>query len=134
VVAADFTFSPAADLRGVVHSSFMMAQQINPVFSSHNLLIASYDLFSAGNSDASGAEFNPQFVAKLEALWGTQSVAASNRVPLGFDGGSTAVKLEGYVPQANESMETQVATVAPNYFLTMQIPMVKGAISRSRAR
>ncbi len=110
---------------GLFIRSFMSAQQINPGFNSHNVLIASYDLFTAGYSDEKGAEFDRQLVAKLEALPGIQSVALSNRVPLGF-GGSTAVKPEGYVPQANESMETQVATITPNYFQTVQIPMVKG--------
>jgi len=36
------------------------------------------------------------------------------------------VNPEGYVSQANESMETQVAIITPNYFQTMQIPIVKG--------
>jgi len=36
------------------------------------------------------------------------------------------VKPEGYVLPANESMETQVAIITPNYFQTLQIPMVKG--------
>jgi hypothetical protein len=89
-------------------------------------LIASYDLFTGGYSEASGAEFDRQVVAKLQALPGIQSVALSSRVPLGFGGGSTAVKPEGYVEQANESMETQVAVITPNYFQTMQIPIVKG--------
>src|ERR1700719_5058565 len=40
--------------------------------------------------------------------------------------GSTSVKPEGYVLPANESMETQVAIVTPNYFQTLQIPLVKG--------
>jgi predicted permease len=106
--------------------SFMSAQQINPGFNSHNVLIASYDLFTAGYSEASGAEFDRQLSAKLEALPGIQSVALSSRVPLGFGGGSTSVKPEGYVSQANESMETQVAIITPNYFQTMQIPIVKG--------
>jgi predicted permease len=53
-------------------------------------------------------------------------VAITSRVPLGLGGGSTAVKPAGYVPQANESMETQVAMVTPNYFQTLQIPLVKG--------
>jgi predicted permease len=65
-------------------------------------------------------------MAKLEALPGMQSVAVSNRVPLGFGGGSTAVKPQGYLPQASESMETQVAMITPHYFQTMQIPMMKG--------
>ena len=53
-------------------------------------------------------------------------MALSSRVPVGFDQGSTSVKPEGYVPQAHESMETQVAIVTPNYFQTMQIPILKG--------
>ena len=41
---------------GLFIRSFMRAQQINPGFNSHNVLIASYDLFTSGYSDASGAE------------------------------------------------------------------------------
>ena len=111
---------------GLFIRSFLSAQQINPGFNPHNVLIASYDLFTAGYSDASGAEFDRQLLAKLEALPGIQSVALTDRVPLGFGGGSTSVKPEGYVSQANESMETQVAIITPNYFQTIQIPIVKG--------
>jgi predicted permease len=111
---------------GLFIRSFMSAQQINPGFNPHNVLIATYDLFTGGYSEASGVEFDRQIVAKLEAQPGIQSVALSSRVPLGFGGGSTAVNPEGYVSQANESMETQVAIVTPNYFQTLQIPLVKG--------
>ena len=111
---------------GLFIRSFMSAQQINPGFNPHNVLIATYDLFTGGYSEASGVEFDRQLVAKLKAQPGIQSVALSSRVPLGFGGGSTAVNPEGYVSQANESMETQVAIVTPNYFQTLQIPLVKG--------
>jgi len=111
---------------GLFIRSFRSAQQIDAGFNSRGVLIASYDLFTAGYSDANGAEFDRQVVAKLEALPGVQSVALSSRVPLGFSGGSTSVKPEGYVPQANESMETQDAIITPNYFKTMEIPIVKG--------
>jgi predicted permease len=111
---------------GLFIRSFLTAQQINPGFNTRNVLIASYDLFTAGYSPETGAEFHRQLVAKLEALPGVQSVALSNRVPVGFGGGSTSVKPEGYVPQAHESLETQVAIITPNYFKTMQIPILKG--------
>ena len=101
---------------GLFIRSFRSAQQIDAGFNSRGVLIASYDLFTAGYSDANGAEFDRQVVAKLETLPGVQSVALSSRVPLGFSGGSTSVKPEGYVPQANESMETQDAIITPNYF------------------
>ncbi len=57
---------------GLFIRSFMSAQQINPGFNSHNVLIASYDLFTAGYSDG-GAGCDRQLVAKLEALPGVQS-------------------------------------------------------------
>jgi len=111
---------------GLFIRSFMSAQQIKTGFNPHNVLIATYDLFTGGYSEASGVEFDRQLVTKLETQPGIQSVALSSRVPLAFGGGSTAVNPEGYVSQANESMETQVAIVTPNYFQTLQIPIVKG--------
>ena len=111
---------------GLFIRSFMRAEQIDPGFNPHNVLIASYDLFTAGYSESSGVEFDRQLVAKLEALPGMQSVTLSNRLPLAFGGGSTSVKPEGYVSPPNESMETQVAIVTPNYFHTLQMPIVKG--------
>jgi len=111
---------------GLFIRSFRSAQQIDPGFNPHNVLIASYDLFTAGYSDSTGAEFDRQLVSKLESLPGVQSAALSDREPLSFSGGSTSVKPEGYVSPANESMETQAAIVTPNFLQTMQIPLVKG--------
>jgi predicted permease len=111
---------------GLFIRSFLRAQQINPGFNPHNVLVASYDLFPAGYSEASGAEFDRQLVAKLGALPGIQSVALSTTVPLEFDTDSTVVKPEGYVSQANELTEINDAIITPIYFQTMQIPIVKG--------
>jgi predicted permease len=111
---------------GLFIRSVMRAQQINPGFNAHDVLIASYDLFPAGYSEEQGAQFDRQLVARLEALPGVQSVALSSRVPLGLIPDSTSVKPEGYVPQANESLDMPMAIVSPNFFHTMQIPLVKG--------
>jgi predicted permease len=111
---------------GLFIRSFLKAQQIDPGFNSHHVLIASYDLFTAGYSDAAGAEFDRQLITKLAALPGIESVALTNRVPLGIAGPSTSVKPEGYLLRANESMETDDAIITPNYFHTLEIPLVKG--------
>jgi len=111
---------------GLFIRSFRSAQDIDPGFNPHHVLLASYDLFQAGYTDATGTEFDRQLVDRLSALPGVQSVALSTRVPLTFAGASTSVKPEGYVPPPNVSMETQDAIVSPNYFHTMQIPLVKG--------
>ena len=112
---------------GLFIRSFRSAQNIDPGFNPHNVLIASYDLFTAGYSQERGAAFDRQLVAKLAAQPGIESIALSSRVPLGFGGGgSTSVKPEGYVLRPNESMETQAAVVTPNYLQTLQIPLLKG--------
>ena len=111
---------------GLLIRSFRSAQNIDPGFNPHHVLIASYDLFPAGYTEATGTEFHRQFLAKLENLPGIQSVALSDRVPLTFAGASTAVKPEGYVSPPNESTETQDAIVSPNYLHTMQIPLAEG--------
>jgi predicted permease len=110
---------------GLFIRSFLSAQNINPGFNAHNVMVASYDVFTSGYSDERAAAFDRQLEAKLEATPGIKSAALSSRLPLGF-GGSSAVKPEGYVPQANESMETQAAMITPNYFQTLEIPLVKG--------
>jgi predicted permease len=110
---------------GLFIRSFLSAQSINPGFNAHNVMVASYDVFTSGYSDERAAAFDRQLEAKLEAMPGIKSAALSSRLPLGF-GGSSSVKPEGYVPQANESMETQAAMITPNYFRTLEIPLVKG--------
>jgi predicted permease len=111
---------------GLFIRSFLNAQHINRGFNPHNILIASYDLFAAEYSDERGFEFDRQLTAKLNSLPGIQSVCLTSRVPLGFDRGSTSVRPEGYVLQPNESMEVQDAIIGPNYFATLQIPIVQG--------
>jgi predicted permease len=110
---------------GLFIRSFLNAQKIDMGFNPRNVLIASYDLFTAGYSEKRGTEFDRELVAKLEALPGVQSVALSDRLP-GLSPGSTSVRPDGYVSQPNESMETSMAIVTPKYFQTMQIPLAKG--------
>ena len=84
----------------------MSAQEVEKGFDSRNMLLASYDLFTAGYTEARGIEFHRQLLARLTVLPGVQSVMLTTRTPLGFGGGSTSVKPQGYVPPPNVSMET----------------------------
>ncbi len=111
---------------GLFIRSFLSAQQIDAGFNARGVLLASYDLFPAGYTEANGAEFDRQLTARLEALPGVQAVALSSRVPLAMAGSSTSVKPEGYVEQPNESMEVQDGIVTANFLKTMQIPLLSG--------
>ncbi len=110
---------------GLLIRSFLKAQQLNLGFNGHNVLLMTYDTFTVGFSDNTGVEFNRRLIQELRTTPGVESAAVTNRVPLGF-GETTSVKPEGYVPRADESMETEDTVVSPNYFRTMEIPLVKG--------
>jgi predicted permease len=111
---------------GLFIRSVMRAGQINPGFNDRNVLIASYDLFGAGYSEDAGEEFHRQLLAILEGLPGIESVALSSRVPLGLIPDSTTVQPAGYIPQPDESLDTPMAIITPNYFRTIQIPILQG--------
>jgi len=111
---------------GLFIRSFISAQQFNPGFNSGHVLLASYDLYPAGYTEASGIQFNRQLVARISALPGVAAVTLGSRVPLGIGGGSTSVKPEGYVWGQHESMEVPQVIVGPNYLHTLQIPLVAG--------
>jgi predicted permease len=111
---------------GLFIRSFVAAQQFNPGFNPEHVLLASYDLFPAGYNEPRGIQFNRQLQARLAALPGVEAVTLGSRVPLGFGGGSTSVKPEGYNWQPHESMEIPEIMVGPDYLRTMQIPLAAG--------
>jgi predicted permease len=111
---------------GLFIRGFRKAQRFDPGFNPDHVLVASFDLFPAGYTAAEGREFHRQLFAKLEALPGVVSVTLADWVPLGFITDSTTIRPEDYVPQAKESMNIREADVGPNYFRTMQIPLVAG--------
>ncbi|HEV2489633.1 MAG TPA: ABC transporter permease [Candidatus Acidoferrales bacterium] len=111
---------------GLFIRSFRLAQNFNPGFNPHHVLVQSYDLGSVGYDHKSGAQFHRRLFDKLQALPGVESATLADWVPLGFASHSTTVKVEGYAPRPHESMDIDVAGVAPKYLQTMQIPLVAG--------
>lgn len=111
---------------GLFIRSFISAQRFNPGFNSDHVLLASYDLFSAGYTEATGIQFNRQLLTRVQSLPGVEGATVATRVPLDLGGGSVSVKPEGYVWQAHESMEVPEAMVGPNYLHTVQIPLAAG--------
>ncbi|HLW51808.1 MAG TPA: ABC transporter permease [Candidatus Angelobacter sp.] len=111
---------------GLFLRSFQKTQKFNPGFNPDNVLLATFELFPAGYSNADGAQLQRRLVSKLETLPGMQSVSLATWLPLGFTWSSVIAQPEGYVPQEHESMEMGSSTVGPNYLRTMQIPLLAG--------
>ena len=57
---------------------------------------------------------------------GVRSTALSYIVPISGGGMRTNVYIEGYQPKQNEDIELNTNIVSPNYFKTLNIPLVQG--------
>jgi predicted permease len=55
-----------------------------------------------------------------------QSATLAESVPLSIGGSRRGTAIEGYQPQPGEDTETSYNVVAPRYFETMRIPMLRG--------
>jgi predicted permease len=98
----------------------------DPGFDRSHVLLSSVDLQSAGYSWAGAKTFERNLLVKLQALPGVESAAVSDWVPLSFTRGTANAFPEGYTPKPRESTEVRRASVSPDYFLTMRIPLLQG--------
>jgi predicted permease len=111
---------------GLLTRSFQNAQRFDPGFNPDHVLLASYDLFPSGYNTGDTAEFHRRLLARLQTLPGVQSAALADWVPLGLSWNGAGIAPDGYVPQPHEDMNVASVVVSPNYFHTMQIPLVAG--------
>jgi len=111
---------------GLFIRGFRKAQQVDPGFNPNHVLVASLDLFPAGYTSAQGREFDRQLLTKLNLLPGVRSATLADWMPLGFVTDSETIQPEGYVPQRQESMNIREADVGPDYFHTLEIPLIAG--------
>ncbi|HUB58841.1 MAG TPA: ABC transporter permease [Candidatus Micrarchaeia archaeon] len=111
---------------GLFIRSVRLAEQFNPGFNPHHVLLDAYDLRGLGYDFKSGTQFHRQVLDKLRATPGIQSVTLMDSLPLGFGYGHYLIQAEGYVPQPHEPMDVEYSGVGPDYLRTMQIPLVSG--------
>jgi len=100
----------------------------DPGFATDNVLVASIDLTRAGYSEAKGLAFQRTLLERLRSLPGVSNASLTSYVPMGSTGGGNVrdVSVAGYQPAKGESMSIVTDSVAPDYFKTMQIPIVQG--------
>ena len=112
---------------GLFLQTLQKSQTIDPGFNTQNILTAGLDLFSAGYDKEKGKLFQQQLVQRVAGLPGVQSASVARRVPLGMTGSSsTRLTVDGYEARPEEEPFTEYNTVSPDYFRTMEIPIVQG--------
>jgi len=112
---------------GLFIRSVRMAGQFNPGFNPHHVLVDEYDLAGLGyNDNNSRVEFHRRLFDKLHETSGIESATLSDWVPLSFQVQTQFIQPEGYVPQPHESLVMRFADIGPDFFRTLEMPLVAG--------
>ena len=112
---------------GLFLRSLMRATDIHPGFDRENVLLFSADLRAQGYQQATaGHALEFSLLERLRSLPGVSSATFADRVPLTPGGQRTNVLVEGYQPQPGEDIEHHFATVGPDYFDVVRIPIIRG--------
>jgi putative ABC transport system permease protein len=106
--------------------SLRNAVNFDPGFASQNLITASLDTGAARFTREQGQAFYSQMIERVGNIPGVSSATMSVVVPVSGGGQRRNAVIDGYHPQSNEDMELNTNVVGPNYFRTMDIPIVRG--------
>jgi putative ABC transport system permease protein len=102
------------------------AVNFDPGFATQNLITASLATGGAKLSREQGQAFYKQAIERVNNLPGVRGATLSVIVPISGGGQRRNVVFEEYQPQPNEDTELNTNVVGPDYFRTMEIPIVKG--------
>jgi macrolide transport system ATP-binding/permease protein len=112
---------------GLLLRSLHNAEYKGPGFNSNHVTLAAFDLRATDYTGTQGTSYFDHLMDRIRAYPGIQSVSLERYVPLWFTGRSyTSVKIQGYTPAPNEDMGIDCNVVGPNYFQTLQIPLING--------
>ncbi len=112
---------------GLFHASFRQARDVSPGFSADQVAMGSVSLTLAGYDSAKAYGFMRRVSENLRQQPGVTAVSYTDYVPMSMGEGSwEPVRVEGYAPQAGENMKLYRAAVGPDFFKTLQIPLISG--------
>jgi putative ABC transport system permease protein len=119
---------------GLMVKSFQRLQQVNPGFNAENVLTARLSLPDVRYPQPINvASFTEQVIDRIAALPGVESAAAIANLPLGGNGWSNSFAIEGRPPlPPGEFIAADNNRITPDYFRTMEIPLIKGRFFSER--
>jgi predicted permease len=112
---------------GLLVRSLHNAEEKGPGFNPDHVTLAAFDLRSNGYKGEESARYFDRLLERVRAIPGVESASHEQFAPLWFTGRSYShVEIEGYTPGPREDMGIDLNIVGPDYFRTMQIPMIGG--------
>lgn len=111
---------------GLFVRSLLSARSIDAGFDPTDMIVMSVVPELQGYDEARGRDLYQRLLARVAAVPGVRSTTLAKSVPLGIGGSRRGTAIEGYQPQPGEDTETAYNVVAPRYFETMRISMLRG--------
>jgi putative ABC transport system permease protein len=120
---------------GLLIKSFARLLSVNPGFSAEKLITARISLSEQTyHDDRRVAAFYSALLERVRSLPGVLSVSVVSQLPLTGEPGGDPFSIEGrpYDTHSRTPQITSHQVVGPDYFRTMQIPLLAGRIFRDR--
>ena len=114
---------------GLFVVSLRNAQRTDVGFNVDQVAILSFNIGSQGYTQERGQQFYRQLTEQVQGLPGVKSASLASNIPLFGGGIGRSVFPEGQEQGSNRSgVLVTVDSIAPNYFDTVQIPLLRGRI------
>jgi putative ABC transport system permease protein len=113
---------------GLLINSFLRLRSVDPGFNAANLLTMKVVLPRSKYPDAARrTAFYNELLQRVESLPGVESAGIITNLPLTFKGNSGGITIEGRPePAPDERVIVITRTISPDYFRTMNTPVLKG--------
>jgi putative ABC transport system permease protein len=111
---------------GLLITSYLRLQRVDPGFNPHQLLTFSFELSEAKYPYAQRINFYRQFLTRLQATPGIRSAASILPLPLSDSRISVSFEVEGRPVAKSDEPSAWFRVVSPKYFSTMGVQLLKG--------
>ena len=95
-------------------------------FNKENVLLASLNPSLNGYTKERSAAFFDELLAKTRTLPGVKFASLASDSPISGGWDQLGVVVEGYTPREGESTSSDATWISPDYFKTLEIPLVMG--------
>ena len=115
---------------GLLIKSFARLQDVDPGFSSENVLTAQIALPASRYADGPARRaFWERLTAKVRGIPGTTALGLTSNVPFSGSGASGSYAIVGYTPGPTEAApHGRQEVVGADYFRALQIPLIEGRV------
>lgn len=127
LVAAEIALAAVLLLSaGLMIKSLRQIHTIDAGFNPEHLLTMTINLPTQRYSKPQASNFSSELIERIKPLPSVQQVSLSSDVPLGDDGSSTNISVEGQPETPGSEIRAYRHRVMPDYFSTLQIPILSG--------